>query len=299
LTAIVPATDAPAALDRCLTAIRGADDAPEEVIVVDSAPALGPAAARNAGAARATGDVLVFVDADVLPHKDAFTRIRAAFESDPDLDALFGSYDDSPEAPDAVSGFRNLLHHFVHQGSAGTATTFWAGLGAVRREVFARAGGFDAERYSEPSIEDIELGMRLATTGARMQLDPQVQGTHLKSWTLPKMISTDFRRRGVPWIALLARENAAPTGLNLSWRHRLSAAASVALAASLAARRPRPAALSLGALVVLNGPFYALIWRRRGATQAAMGVGLHALHHVTGACAIPVGILVHVRERRR
>jgi uncharacterized RDD family membrane protein YckC len=55
----------------------------------------------------------------------------------------------------------------------------------------------------------------------------------------------------------------------------------------------------LGALVVLNGPFYALIWRRRGATQAAMGVGLHALHHVTGACAIPVGILVHVRERRR
>jgi len=297
LTAIVPATDAPAQLERCVAAIHAADDAPDEVIVVDTAPLPGPAAARNVGAERARGEVLVFVDSDVLPHPDAFRRIRDAFSSDPGLSAIFGSYDDTPEAPGAVSAFRNLLHHFVHQQSAGEATTFWAGLGAVRCEAFTRAGGFDAARYPTSSIEDIELGMRMAASGARMRLDPALQGTHLKRWTLASMIRTDLHGRGVPWVALLASENAAPTGLNLGWRHRLSAAASIALVSSLATRRPRHAALAAGALVALNAQFYALLAKRRGPAEATLGVGLHALHHLTGACAVPLGLLAHARER--
>jgi hypothetical protein len=296
LTAIVPATDAPPELDRCVAAIRAAEDPPEEVVVVDSAAGPGPAAARNAGAALAEGDVLVFVDADVLPHSDAFRRIRAAFAADPGLAAVFGSYDDSPESPSAVSGFRNLLHYFVHQRSAGPATTFWAGLGAMRREVFARVGGFDAERYTEPSIEDIELGMRLAASGARMRLDPALQGTHLKRWTLANMIRTDFRGRGVPWVALLAQDDTVPTVLNLGWRHRLSAVASVVLAGSVAARRPRQAGAGLAALVLLNAPFYVLLLKRRGVSQAVAGVGLHALHHLTAVCAVPAGIFAYRRS---
>ena len=289
LSAIVPATDSPAQLERCVAAIRAAEQPPEELIVVETADRPGPAAARNAGAARAQGDVLVFVDSDVVPHADAFTRLRAAF-ADPGLAAVFGSYDDMPEAPGVVSGFRNLLHHFVHQQSGGEATTFWAGLGAIRRDAFRRAGGFDAERYREPSIEDIELGMRLAAAGARIRLDPAIQGTHLKRWTLRSMVRTDLHGRGVPWVALLARERSAPTGLNLGWRHRLSAAASIALVASLATRRPRQAALAAGALVVLNAEFYALLLQRRGPAEAAAGVGLHALHHLTGATAVPLGL---------
>src|SRR5207302_5993115 len=174
----------------------------------------------------------------------------------------------------------------------------WAGLGAIRSEVFTRAGGFDADRYPESSIEDIELGMRLASSGARMTLDPALQGTHLKHWTLAKMIRTDFRGRGVPWVALLARQDTAPTGLNLGWRHRLSAVASIVLISSLATRRPRQAAAALGALVSLNASFYALLLRRRGPAGAAAGVGLHVLHHLTGACAVPAGLLVHARETR-
>ena len=84
------------------------------------------------------------MDADVAVHADAFRRIRAAFTADPGLTAVFGSYDDDPPALGAVSGFRNLLHYHVHQSSAGPAGTFWAGLGAVRRDAFAEAGGFDS-----------------------------------------------------------------------------------------------------------------------------------------------------------
>ena len=132
----------------------------------------------------AKGDVVVFVDADVLPHADAFTTDPGAFEADPALTAVFGSYDDAPAEPGIVSQFRNLLHHHVHQQGAGEATTFWAGLGAVRADAFRAEGGFDAERYPLPSVEDIDLGTRLVADGGRILLDPLLQGTHLKRWTL-------------------------------------------------------------------------------------------------------------------
>jgi GT2 family glycosyltransferase len=286
LSVVVPATNGPPTLERCLAAVGRAAEPADEVIVVDKAPGPGPAAARNAGAERAKGDVVVFVDADVLPHADAFQRIRAAFAADPQLVAIFGSYDDVPEAPDVVSAFRNLLHHHVHQQAAGPAETFWAGLGAVRREDFLRAGGFDADRYRVPSVEDIELGMRLASNGARLELDGNLQGTHLKSWSLGEMVRTDFSRRGVPWVELLLREGRVPSTLNLGWRHRLSAAASLMLAASLAARKPRPAVGAAVGLVALNHSLYALLLRRRGPAAAAGGVALHVLHHLTSAGAL-------------
>ncbi len=292
LTAVIPATNEPPTLAACLAAIEAADDGPEQVIVVTEGG--GPAAARNDGAADATGDVLVFVDADVLPHADAFSRIRRAFEGDEGLAAVFGSYDDAPRAPGAVSGFRNLLHHHVHQEGAGEATTFWAGLGAVRVDAFRAVGGFDAERYSVPSIEDIELGARLVENGGRIVLDPRLQGTHLKAWTLETMVRTDFWQRGVPWVELVLSRGADSAALNLGWRHRASAFASVVVAVSLLRGRTAPVLGGLAALVAINAPFYELLARRRGRREAALGVGLHALHHVTGAASVPVGVARHL-----
>ena len=287
----MPATNAPPTLAACLTALEAAAEPPDEVIVVERASAPGPAAARNEGAERAGGEVLVFVDADVVVHRDAFARIRRAFADDDGLDALFGSYDDAPTADGVVSGFRNLLHHHVHQTSPGEATTFWAGLGAVRRSAFEAEGGFDAARYAEPSIEDIELGMRLAASGRRIRLDPGIQGTHLKAWTLASMLRTDFSRRGVPWVELLLEQPGSPSALNLGWRHRLSAAVVVSAAVALVTSRPRPALAAAAALVLLNADLYALLGRRLGPRGAVAGVGLHALHHLAGAAAVPAGAL--------
>jgi Glycosyl transferase family 2 len=281
LAAIVPATDGPATLERCLAAIRAADEPPDEVIVVEAAAGPGPAAARNEGARRTTAELLVFVDADVEAHADAFARIRAAFAADPELDAIFGSYDDDPADPALVSRFRNLLHHHVHHEGAGPATTFWAGLGAVRREAFLAACGFDAERYPAASIEDVELGLRLT----RIELDPRIQGKHLKAWTLSEMVRTDFARRGLPWAELLLERRQGATALNLAPRHRASAVASLGLAASLAARRPRLAGTSAAALLALNARFYALLARREGPARTLAGVALHTVHHLTGVAA--------------
>ena len=296
LTAVVPATNDPPTLAACLDAIAAAEEPPEQVVIVTVGD--GPASARNSGAADAIGDVVVFVDADVLPHTNAFRRIRAVFDADPDVTAVFGSYDDAPADPGVVSQFRNLLHHHVHQQGAGEATAFWAGLGAVRADAFRDEGGFDAERYKRPSVEDIDLGTRLVAAGGRIKLDPLLQGTHLKRWTLSDMVRTDFSRRGVPWVELILRHRIGASTLNLGWRHRVSAVAAVVSAVAVLRGRPGTALCGLVALTALNADFYGLLLRRRGPAAAAAGVCLHAVHHVTGALAVPVGIARHLNSDR-
>jgi GT2 family glycosyltransferase len=299
ISAVIPASNAPPTLTACLAAIRDADAPPDETIVVDDEALVGPAAARNQGARRATGEILVFVDADVCVHPDAFARNRAAFETEPGLTALFGSYDDRPSAPGVVSRFRNLLHHHVHQSSPGPATTFWGGIGAIRREAFLQSGGFDERRFRVPSIEDVDLGMRLAEGGARIELRPEIQGTHLKAWGFTQMLHTDFSRRGVPWVRLLLESRSSSTALNLGWRHRLSSLAVVAAAASLVARRTLPAAAAGATFVALNRPFYRLLFRRLGTARGVAGVGLHAVHHAVGIAAAAVGLVLHTTSSRR
>lgn len=299
LAVVVPATDDPPTLERCLRAIEEGDRPPDELVVQREPLGTGPAAARNAASAKTAADVLVFVDSDVEVGATALARIEQHFHDDPGLAAVFGSYDDDPADPGLASRYRNLLHHHVHSGAAGEAETFWAGLGAVRRNAFEAAGRFDADRYPRASVEDIELGMRLRRQGARILLDPGIRGRHLKRWTAASMVATDFGRRGVPWMRLLLRDGSGSTALNLGWRRRLSAATSVALLASLLARRPRGAAAALLANLALDRNLYALLARRGGPRLLAAGIGLHQLHQLCAAASVPAAFLLHLAGERR
>jgi GT2 family glycosyltransferase len=299
LSAIIPATDRPSTVEACLRAIEHAREPPEEVLLIADEPVPGPAHARNRGAQQAAGDILVFIDADIEVHDDAFELIRQAFARDPDLVGVFGSYDDDPERHGVISDFRNLLHHHVHQSSPGPASTFWAGLGAIRRAAFVGAGGFDERRFSNPSVEDIELGMRLTSKGMRLLLDPAIQGKHLKRWTLANMVRTDSLRRGAPWVRLLLERGSSSTALNLGWRQRASVVVSLLLVTAVALRRPGVAATSAVTLVVINRSFYRLLARQRGWRLAVAGPPLHLIHHLVSAAAVPLGVASYLHARRR
>jgi GT2 family glycosyltransferase len=293
LSVIIPATDRPASLERAVQAIETALSPPEQVIVIDGQEHRVSAAARNAGARQADGEVLVFVDADVEVHADSFVRIRRVFEEDPTLTAVFGAYDDEPGGDSVISDFRNLLHHHVHRQGAGLATTFWTGLGAIRRDAFLSLGGFDE---TVAWIRDIELGLRVRRTGGVILLDPSIQGRHLKRWTLVSMIKTDLFRRGVPWLRLILEGRADSSALNLTWRHRVGTGASLLLVVGLAHRKLRLVSTALAVLVIADRDFYALLLRRGGLKMAAAGLPLHVLHRLTAVAAVPIALAGHLSD---
>ena len=246
----------------------------------------GPAAARNLAATEARSEILLFVDADVELHPDAVERVRRHFGTDPSLQALFGSYDDRPAAAGVVSRFRNLHHHHTHTSQPGPACTFWAGCGAVRRERFLALGGFDAKAYSHPCIEDIEFGLRLHDDGGKILLDPTIQGTHHKRWTLSLMVRTDIQQRAIPWSRLLLSRRQIPPTLNLSISARISAGLSLVLPLALAALSlpwlaPWSLVIAGGSFVLLlaiNRSFLRLLHRQGGIWLAAPGALLQVLY---------------------
>lgn len=269
----------------------------DRVITLSGKP-LGPGGARNAALAAARGEWLIFIDSDVRVHPDTLQRIAAAVERDPGLVALFGSYDRQPDARGVLSEYRNLLHRYVHLRGAGEAETFWAGCGAVRRDAFEAAGGFDTVRFPRPQIEDIELGYRLRDRGGRILLDPAIQGTHLKRWRLWPMVRTDFRDRALPWMRLLLerRGRTAPTlntGRAEQFRVACAGLGVSALAAALVVQSGTLAfvgALLFGALAVANLDTYRWFAAERGVGFAILVVPLHLVYYVSNALAAALGI---------
>jgi glycosyltransferase involved in cell wall biosynthesis len=317
ISVIVPVYNGAAVLERCLAALAasqgpswecivaddGSDDRSAEiarvrgarVIQVGRSP-LGPAAARNAAARLARAPLLCFLDADVAVHPNTLAAFVELFEHEPDLAAAFGSYDARPAEPGLVSQYRNLLHHFVHQHGREQAVTFWAGCGAIRREVFETLGGFDP-LWRRPSVEDIELGYRLVAAGQRIRLARQIQVTHLKRWTFWGMVRTDIFDRALPWTALIVRAGQLPNDLNVGWSSRLSALSVYALAGLLGLGwRRRPAWLAalvpLGALLAFNRDFYAFLWQQRGPWFLIRALPLHWLYYAYSSLAFGAGVLL-------
>lgn len=299
IAVVVPATDRPPTLARCLAAIESARSEGDELVVVERPEGIGPAAARNLGARSACAEgaeIVLFVDSDVEVHADALRRVRAAFDSDPGLAAVFGSYDESPVEAGAVSRFRNLLHASVHASGAGEASTFWAGLGAIRADVLRESGGFDEELFPGPAVEDVELGARIHRAGHRIVNYPAIRGKHLKRWTASSMARTDALSRAEPWTRLALAGRAPSDTLNLAPRRRLGAALALALACLAVARRPRAAALAALGLIAAEAPLFTLLRRAGGLPLAAAGLPLLVLHHLSAAAGALVGLLRHLRD---
>jgi glycosyltransferase involved in cell wall biosynthesis len=327
LSVIVPVRNGERFLGRCLDALRLSDFEPIEILVVDdastdttseiaakyavryvsSASKKGPANARNVGAQHAKGDILVFVDADVLLPPNGLRLIADTFENKPDISAVFGSYDDSPDCPAFFSQYKNLVHHYIHQASRETASTFWAGCGAMRKCIFEQFGGFDATRYTQATIEDVALGVEVTRAGYRILLDKRLIVKHLKSWTFLSLVRTDIFHRAVPWTHLILSTRSLPSDLNFDTSSRVSLlliAALTGLAGLGALSTPQlwlqiripifaVAAASASLLLFINRRLYSFFAKKRGAWFAARAVLAHWFYFLYGGLTLVVVSLNH------
>lgn len=327
LSVVVPVHEGAAVLAETLGALRCSDLPAHrwELVVVDDASTdgsaevaaahadvivrlrgdapYGPAYARNRGFEVAAGECVAFVDADVRVRPDALRLFVGALEADPSVAAVVGSYDDCPPAGGLVSQHRNLLHHFYHQRGAGRVVAFWGGCGAVRSESFARAGMYDEWHFTRPQVEDIELGIRLRDAGFCTVLRPDIQGTHLKRWTLAEIVATDLRDRGASWMRVvnqrLAADPRALLTLRAAERRNTLLACLAALALALPVALPgvwgwaAPAAC-LAAFTVGNRDQYAFFGRLRGALFAAATVPLDLLYYLVNGIGMLGGWALRV-----
>jgi GT2 family glycosyltransferase len=315
ISVIIPVHNGSTYVASCLEALGKSGYRSFEIIVVDDASdddtveicrALGatvieltvqggPAVARNEGAKSASGEILLFIDSDVLVTENTLGQVADCFSENRDISAVFGSYDDSPGAPDFLSQYRNLLHHFVHQRSDAEANTFWAGCGAVRSDVFTELGGFDENKFPLPSIEDIELGYRMRENGYRILLDKNIQVKHLKHWRWRSVIRTDIFNRALPWSRLILETKRMPSDMNLRISDRVSTALSGLLLLCLitvvlsligvfhAVPLARIAIFTLiviAALLMLNRDLYGFFIRKRGLKFALLAIPMHFLYYL-------------------
>lgn len=263
----------------------------------------GPARARNIGAREARGEILFFVDADVTVHADTVDKVAELFHTHSELAAVIGSYDDAPGAPNFLSQYKNLFHHYTHQNSSEEASTFWGACGAIRRTTFWEIGGFD-ESYKKPSIEDIELGYRLRHRGYSIRLCKSLFVKHLKRWEPVSLLRAEFFYRALPWTELLLRQGRMNNDLNLNVSTRISVVFTFGLVFSAFWGIVWPQAwLIAGAialiLLISNLSVYRFFQRQRGTWFALRTIPWHWLYFAYCGLAYGIGNIRHLFKNEK
>jgi GT2 family glycosyltransferase len=318
ISVIIPFYNAAATLERCLSSLAQAGGPVAEIICVDDGSTddscdiaarfdvrlvqmrrrSGAAAARNLAASMATGDVLLIAPPGLLD------RIAEAFAREPELDALFGAYTIFPAERNFASVYKNLVHHFTHATSRSEAWTFWCGCGALRREAFARVGGFD-EGYAAASVEDLELGYRLRKAGGRIRLDPSLRVIHAKRYTLGSLVRSDLFNRAIPWTRLMARENVFRADLNLKAANIASGVLlTLLLPLALFALFVLPASVTwplapalVLAFIALNARIGWFVARVKGLPFALLFLLMYAFAYLYSALGFVLGLATYLVQR--
>jgi GT2 family glycosyltransferase len=211
LSVVIPTKDRAEALARTLDALEAqrAGGAELEAIVIDNGssdgtveqvrgrkesalpihlleqPDGGPAAARNAGAAAAAGEILLFLGDDTEPADQGLLRAHVdlhAARPAPTYGVL-GRITWTPRKP--VTPFMRWLEnggpqfHYAElsPGQVGAASYFYSSHASVKRSIFEQVGGFDV-RFPTAAVEDTELGVRLADAGLELDYHPELLVLH-------------------------------------------------------------------------------------------------------------------------
>jgi len=180
-------------------------------------PHRGPAAARNLGVERATGDTIIFIDSDLVV-TPTFLRAHArALHAAGDRAFTYGrvintsNFDNPTAEPYKLTDF--------------SAAYFATGNVAIARHWLEKAGLFDTQ-FQLYGWEDLELGVRLKHLGLKLVKCPAAVGYHwhppFRVEQLPQLIARE-RERGRMGVLFYRKHPSWDVRLmvQFTWLHRL------------------------------------------------------------------------------
>lgn len=151
--------------------------------VISQHPNRGPATARNRGLAAASGDIVLFLDDDILAAPDLVERHLQAHRQHPEATAaVLGYITWSPSLH--PTPFMNWLgekrwfcYGRVEPGAVLDGWAFYSCNVSLKRSFLNHVGGFD-ERFPSAAYEDTELGWRLQQAGMQLVYHPEAWAHH-------------------------------------------------------------------------------------------------------------------------
>ncbi|WP_438479520.1 glycosyltransferase family 2 protein [Oleiharenicola lentus] len=161
----------------------------------------GFAAINNLGARLARAEILLFLNSDVLPITPAWiARMEATYQSIPKAGALGvkllyedgsiqhagESYHANPDGFgwDCLPFFKHAHRDYAAANEARSVIAVTAACLMVSRVRFVEVGGFD-EGYVQGDYEDMDLCLRLISTGCQNWYDPTIELYHLEGASYP------------------------------------------------------------------------------------------------------------------
>lgn len=161
---------------------------------------LGSAGSRNKGAKEAKGDILVFLDADTIVHKDTLEKINNWFKKK--INVLNGIYSKNSINHGFFPEYKALWDYYGWLNiKSNTVSTFEPRCGAIRKSFFDKIVGFD-EKYSGASVEDIEFGYRVSDKD-KIYYDMNIQVDH--HFDSFKTVVKNFFKRSYLWALLFSK----------------------------------------------------------------------------------------------
>lgn len=318
ISIIIPVYNGETTIGSCLKSVFDSDYDDFEVIVVDDgstdgSPAIargfpcsviemkgnaGPSAARNRGAEASRGEILFFLDSDIIIEKDTVKEIARTFQNKPEISAVFCSYQKNTVPSDFYSEYKNFVHHYTHQNSQEDAATFCGGFGAMKRDVFFKLGGFD-ESYR--SLEDMEFGYRLYQSGHKIYLNKQIQVTHCKRYTFLSLIKSDVLNRAIPWTKLMLDRRVFKRDLNVKTNNVLSVPAAFLILFNLPLLFFLPESvyflvLLTALFVFLNRRFCRFVLEEKGALFTAKAILMNWVSYLYSGVGLIAGVLSFLNE---
>ncbi len=211
ISVVIPAYNPGPELTECLNPLERVAYPGLEVLVVDDGSSVpvavtepfrtirleenrGPAAARNAGAAAARGEIVLFIDTDVEIGENCLGIVGEFYrEGKNRRRGLTGIQSERMKYSNFASVYKNLWLRYSFLRAPRESGLFYTSIAAIPRELFLKLGGFDGG-YRTPSLEDTDFGNRILKAGGKVVIEGRLEVRHHKRYSLGGLLKNDFVR---------------------------------------------------------------------------------------------------------